>query len=133
MPNPENVKPYEFTSEQSREEAAKNGRKGGIASGEARRKKKTLRETAEIMLACELPEDVKRKLKSNGLEADDYRDAVIAAAIQSIIRGNSNMFGQLLRLMGEGSETINLDVTDDSTRNMDEWLDHAREDFKSDS
>ena len=73
MPNPENVKPYEFTSEQSREEAAKNGRKGGIASGEARRKKKTLRETAEIMLACELPPDVKRKLKSNGLEAEDYK------------------------------------------------------------
>ena len=132
MPNPENVKPYEFTSEQSREEAAKNGRKGGIASGEARRKKKTLRETAETMLACELPPDVKRKLKSNGLEAEDYKDAVIAAAIQSIIRGNSNMFGQFVKLMGEGSETINLEVNDDSTKNMDNWLNDERNAFKSD-
>ena len=134
MPNPENVKPYEFTSEQSSEEAAKNGRKGGIASGEARRKKKTLRETAEIMLACELPPDVKRKLKSNGLEADDYKDAVIAAAIQSIIRGNSNMFGQFVKLMGEGVENISLNIPDDeSVKELDEWVENARTDFKHNS
>lgn len=38
MANEENLKP--FTSNQDREEAKKNGIKGGIASGEARRKKK---------------------------------------------------------------------------------------------
>jgi hypothetical protein len=41
MANEQNLKP--FTSEQSREEAKKNGRKGGIASGEARRKKADFR------------------------------------------------------------------------------------------
>ena len=126
MPNKENLIPQAHVL--TVEEASK----GGKNSGEARRKKKTLRETAEIMLACELPPDVKRKLKSNGLEADDYKDAVIAAAIQSIIRGNSNMFGQFVKLMGEGSETINLEVNDDSTKNMDNWLNDERNAFKSD-
>ncbi len=46
MANEQNLRP--FTSDQSRDEAAKNGRKGGIASGEARRAKKTLREIMEL-------------------------------------------------------------------------------------
>lgn len=48
MANEQNLTP--FTSEQSREEAAANGRKGGIASGESKRKKKQLRECIEYLL-----------------------------------------------------------------------------------
>lgn len=51
----ENLKP--FTSEQSREEAEKNGKKGGIASGKARRQKKALRETMEEMLKVALKDE----------------------------------------------------------------------------
>lgn len=47
MANEQNLVP--FTSDQSRAEAAKNGRKGGLASGKARAQKKTLRELAEII------------------------------------------------------------------------------------
>lgn len=43
--NPDNLKPV-----QSKEEASERGRKGGIASGEARRNKKMLRECFEILL-----------------------------------------------------------------------------------
>ena len=39
-----------FTSEQNREEAAKNGRKGGIASGKARREKAIMKATLEMLL-----------------------------------------------------------------------------------
>lgn len=42
MANEQNLKP--FTSNQSHEEAVKNGRKGGIASGEARREKKLIKD-----------------------------------------------------------------------------------------
>ena len=49
MANEKNLVP--FTSEQSHEEAVKNGRKGGIASGEARRKRKTLKEELLLMLS----------------------------------------------------------------------------------
>ena len=44
MANEKNLKP--FKKEQSREEAVKNGKKGGIASGKARLAKKTAREYA---------------------------------------------------------------------------------------
>ena len=40
----------EFTSE----ERAENGRKGGIASGEAKRKKKRMRETLDVLLQMPL-------------------------------------------------------------------------------
>lgn len=52
MANEENLVP--FTSEQSREEAVKNGRKGGIRSGEVRRQnadmKKRLKEIVNMAL-----------------------------------------------------------------------------------
>lgn len=47
MANEQNLVP--FTSEQSHEEAVKNGRKGGIASGEARRNKKMLRDCIDYL------------------------------------------------------------------------------------
>ena len=51
MPNEQNLKGHEFTSDQSREEAARNGRKGGIASGRARRERRRMRDVLEDMLA----------------------------------------------------------------------------------
>ena len=46
MANEQNLRPIELTHE----EAVKNGRKGGVASGEARRKKKLMREAFEELL-----------------------------------------------------------------------------------
>ena len=48
MANEQNLVP--FTSDQSREEAAKNGRAGGIASGKARREKADLRRLCQMWL-----------------------------------------------------------------------------------
>lgn len=42
MANTDNLKP--FTSDQSRDEAVKNGRKGGIRSGEVRRENKLIKD-----------------------------------------------------------------------------------------
>lgn len=44
----ENLTP--FTSDQSRDEAVKNGIKGGVASGEARRKRRDIRLAMEALL-----------------------------------------------------------------------------------
>lgn len=51
MANEKNLVP--FTTEQSHEEAVKNGRKGGIASGESRRNKKMLRDCIDYLLERE--------------------------------------------------------------------------------
>lgn len=48
MANEQNLVP--FTSMQSREEAVKNGRKGGIASAKARKRRNDLREMAQAIL-----------------------------------------------------------------------------------
>lgn len=48
MANIQNLRP--FTSDQSREEAAKNGKQGGIKSGEVRRQKQQLRQIAQTII-----------------------------------------------------------------------------------
>jgi hypothetical protein len=48
MANEKNLK--KFTSEQSREKAAMNGRAGGIASGKAKRAKRTFRDLMQALL-----------------------------------------------------------------------------------
>lgn len=56
-----------FTSDQNREEASKNGKKGGIASGEARRKKATMIDVLEKMLDNVPKNDNKDKLTNTEL------------------------------------------------------------------
>ena len=51
MANEKNLIPHQFTSDQNREEAAKNGRLGGKASGAARRRKRSLKEAADLYLS----------------------------------------------------------------------------------
>ena len=48
MANEQNLTP--FTSEQNREEAVKNGKKGGVNSGKARKRKADLRKMAQEVL-----------------------------------------------------------------------------------
>jgi hypothetical protein len=66
MANVKNLIPY--TSEQSREEASKNGRKGGEASGKARRAKKNLREALQALLDTTIL-DEKTGIEMTGTEA----------------------------------------------------------------
>ena len=59
MANEKNLIP--FTSEQSHEEAVKNGRKGGIASGEAKRNRKMLRDCIDYLLERAVQEKLVRR------------------------------------------------------------------------
>lgn len=55
MANEQNLRP--FTSDQSHEEAAKNGKAGGIASGKARREKADLRKVIQTWLESQATTD----------------------------------------------------------------------------
>ena len=69
MPNEENLKkgePYRFRTGEQQVETA---RKGGIASGEARRRKKAMRDTAKMLLDMQVP-------KGNTKAAAFLRDTV---------------------------------------------------------
>lgn len=77
-----NLKP--FTSDQSHEEAVKNGRKGGIASGVARARRSTLQNIARSIADAPAPEKLKRQIANSGLNIDDEDlngNAVVVAGV----------------------------------------------------
>lgn len=88
MANEENLKP--FTSNQNREEAARNGRKGGIASGQSRRQKKTLSELAKMIAENPAPTAAKKKLTKMGISDEDANNnaCIVAAVYDKAIKGN---------------------------------------------
>lgn len=104
MPNEQNIVPYQFDSNQSREQAAKNGAAGGRASGVSRRRKKSLREAAELYLS--LPVSDKRawnKLARDGVEPEDVDNqmAIIAGLTIKAVKGDAKAAKLLFDLLGE--------------------------------
>ena len=73
----------------TKEEQKEIARKGGIASGEARRRKRSLREAMETMLALDLSEKEINDLAKKGYDAQTQLDALTAAALMSAKRGNT--------------------------------------------
>ncbi len=84
-----------FTSEQSREEAVRNGKKGGIASGKARREKKLMRETLDTLLSMPLKngksasvEDIKSMAALKGKNIS-VQEAILIAQVQKAMKGDT--------------------------------------------
>ena len=128
MANEQNLIPQR---ERTKEEQREIARLGGIASGEARRKKKTLREAAEAIFSANLTQEEIEKYKAKGYEVETLLDAVIVGQVQSARKGNSQAFANFMRLFGEGVENISLNIPDDeSVKELDEWVENARTDFK---
>lgn len=79
MANIENLKPP-FTSDQSREEAAKNGQKGGIASGIARREQKIFKQAIAERMGFddfnEIVDNLIKRAKKNDKSFEILRDTL---------------------------------------------------------
>ena len=95
MANEKNLIP--FTSDQSHDEAVKNGKKGGVASGVARRRRKTMRQTLNALLGAgldvseqEFLEKVTPRLLALGIDVEDatYQDVMLAGILMKAIRGD---------------------------------------------
>lgn len=111
MANEQNL--IRFTSEQSREEARINGRKGGIASGEAKRRKKTMMEMFELMLTKENDDPaVAKSLKKLGFEETD--NAHMAKIVTSVMRkaedGDLKAVELLTKLVYGDTQSIKVSV-----------------------
>lgn len=80
-----------FTSEQSREEAAKNGRKGGIASGEARRRKATMSQIAKMISDAPAPNMYKSRLEELGIDDEEKTGsaAIVAGVFHKAAHGDA--------------------------------------------
>ena len=107
MANEKNLIPHQFTAEQSREEAARNGALGGKASGAARRRKRSLKEAADLFLS--LPVEDKRrwnKLARRYLDAEDIDNqmAMVVALWDGAVSGDARSAKVLIDLLGKDSE-----------------------------
>ena len=89
-----------FTSDQSREKAKINGKKGGIRSGEVRREKATFKKVLESLL----DEEYVKKGKATG---KTYRELILLGQVTSAIKGKAENFKALLALLGELQEETN--------------------------
>ena len=87
MANEQNLRP--FTSDQSREKAVENGRKGGIASGVAKREKADLRKVIQTWLESQATTDK----NGNPLSGAELMAAV---AVKEMSKGSARHW-ELLR------------------------------------
>ena len=86
MANEKNLRPG---SMQSKSEVRENGRKGGIASGQARRRKKTLSELAKMIADNPAPDNARAKLAKMGISDEDANNnAVVAASIYAKVNSD---------------------------------------------
>lgn len=110
MPNEQNLIP--FTSEQSREEAERNGRKGGIESGKARRRKRSLKEAADLYLSLE-PTDTRvwNAMSLAGIDPEDIDNqmAVVVGMSQKAMTGDAKAAKVLLEMIGKDEDVIDDD------------------------
>ena len=101
MANEENLVP--FTSDQSHEEAVKNGRKGGIASGIARRQnadlRKRLKEIANMALRDGKIDDITTLADAKNANLS-ISDALLVKLVLMALNGNIKAMNTLMGMLG---------------------------------
>ena len=79
-------------------------RKGGIKSGEARRRKKTMREALEmLMYKTELNEQTKQMLKAEGISEEDFNHQMVItrSLIAKAESGDVQAYNAICGMIGE--------------------------------
>nr|DAN29232.1 MAG TPA: hypothetical protein [Caudoviricetes sp.] len=107
MANEENLKP---TTKRTKSEAREIGKKGGIASGKSRRRKKALRTALKEAMALQLKElhpDMQAAIMKAAKLGDaelTVSDVVLGSIIRSACAGNPKMMKILLDTIGESAD-----------------------------
>lgn len=121
MGNIENLR--SFTSDQSHEEAVENGRKGGVASGAARRAKRTLREAFEALRHTEIEVQMPDKTRVK-MEMDE---AAALAMYQQALKGNVKAMALVATMLGEYEQKVKVEginpvlVTETEREALEKW------------
>lgn len=108
----EDLKPVRTT-----EEARERGRKGGIASGKARREKKMMRETLEILMSMPLKsgkqtdvESIKNMASLKGKNIS-VQEAILIAQIQKALKGDAKAAEFVRDTLGQKpTDNMNIDM-----------------------
>ena len=122
MANEQNLKP--FTSDQDREQAAKNGRKGGKRRQELAKEKKTIQAILNDYLNSSFKDNatLSKLAKTAGIESSkSIKELVTAICILNTLkRGDVNELQKLVGLLGE--DTANngtIDKLDEVLKGID--------------
>lgn len=120
MSNEKNLIPFNERTESEQREIAQ---KGGIASGAARRRKRSMRQAADYYLS--LPETDRRRVNAMLRDQIDPEDmdnqmAVVVGITDAAKHGDSRAAGVLLKMLGE--ETVQEDPAADALAKAKELL-----------
>ena len=110
MANEKNLKKGKATQFHSGEEAARNGKKGGIASGESKRRKRSMREAAKLLMGMAVTNEKMQKVLENfDLTEEDMTNemAIVASITMKAWAGNVEAAKFLRETLGE-SPTVKL-------------------------
>ena len=86
------------------EKAREIGKKGGIASGKAKRQKKLIKDQISLLLSLPLKDKTTiKKLETLGIDTDniDNQMAMVIAMWQKALKGDVNAFNTLRDTIGE--------------------------------
>jgi hypothetical protein len=92
------------TAHRTEEELREMTRKGGIKSGESRRRKKTMREALEfLMYKAELSEALKQRMKDEGIKDEDmnHQMAITRSLIAKAEAGDVQAYNAICAMIGE--------------------------------
>ena len=100
---------------QSKEEAQEWGRRGGIASGQARRQKKAMRELAENLLNATIKDEAYlERMKDMGFKTKGLKmsEGMIIGQILKAMEGDPRCFKEILELVEPKDEIKTTEVED---------------------
>lgn len=103
------------TQFQAGEEQVEIARQGGIASGEARKKKKTIAQALELILNAKIPDAMAKKMQAQtGISELDYRTALAYSVISAgITKGDANALRIIADYIGEKpADNLNINTDD---------------------
>lgn len=134
MANEENLKKGKATQFKSGKNAVENGRKAGVASGVARRRKRAMRQAAAALLDTPIPltersafmATVKNLLKTFGQDPENatYQDTMLASILLEAIKGDVRAAEFIRDTAGESPV---LDIRKAELKLRHEELDFKRE------
>ena len=105
MPNEKNLIPMD---QRSKSEARELGRNGGIASGVSRRRKRSLKEAADLFLSMPVTDTrTFNKMAKAGIDVDDadYQMAVIVGLTMQAAKGDAKAAKVIVDLLGEDAHS----------------------------
>ena len=109
MPNEKNLMPIqEVNSNRTREQHSEDSRKGGVASGVSRRRKRSLKEAADLYLSLPVSDrKMWNKISKRGVDPEDIDNqmAMIIGLTIAATDGDAKAAKVIVDLLGEDSHS----------------------------